>query len=151
MADWYVRPLSPPEYAPGDLPPTRAERAAEVIRLWRAGTPEREIAELIEMPPTAIRPFIKELRDAGEDIPYRRRPQPCRRSEHDRRAASPAQGVGGESEKDAPMLPGPTLDTVRATELAAMLKALADPHRLRIVNMPLRSVSDVGGVSAGVL
>lgn len=135
VADWYVRPLPPPEYAPGDLPPTRAERAAEVIRLWRAGTPEREIAELIEMPPTAIGPFIKELRDAGEDIPYRRRPRPRRRSEHDRRPASPAAGVGGEPEKALSPLPVPTLDAVRAAELAAMLKALADPHRLQIVNM----------------
>ncbi len=135
VADWYVRPLPPPEYAPGDLPPTRAERAAEVIRLWRAGTPEREIAELIEMPPTAIGPFIKELRDAGEDIPYRRRPRPRRQSEHDRRPASPVEEVGGEPEKAAPPLPPPTLDTVRAAELAVMLKALADPHRLQIVNM----------------
>lgn len=135
VADWYVRPLPPPEYAPGDRPPTRAERAAEVIRLWRAGTPEREIAEIIEMPPTAIGPFIKELRDAGEDIPYRRRPRPRRRSGHDCRAASPAQGVGGEPEKAAPPLPAPTLGRVRAAELATMLKALADPHRLQIVNM----------------
>jgi ArsR family transcriptional regulator len=135
VADWYVRPLPPPEYAPGDRPPTRAERAAEVIRLWRAGTPEREIAEVIEIPPTAIGPFIKELRDAGEDIPYRRRPRPRRRSEHDRRAASPAKGVSGEPKKAVPPLPAPTLDTVRAAELATMLKALADPHRLQIINM----------------
>lgn len=133
VADWYVRPLPPPEYAPGDRPPTRADRAAEVIQLWRAGTPEREIAEVIEMPPTAIGPFIKELRDAGEDIPYRRRPRPRRRSEHDRRAAT--SGQGGEAEKAAPPLPAPTLDAVRAAELGAMLKALSDPHRLRIVNM----------------
>jgi ArsR family transcriptional regulator len=135
VADWYVRPLPPPEYAPGDLPPTRAERAAEVIRLWRAGAPEREIAELIEMPPTAIGPFIKELRDAGEDIPYRRRPRPRRQSEHDRRAASPVEETGGKPEKIAMPLPAPTLDAVQAAELGAMLKALSDPHRLRIVTM----------------
>jgi hypothetical protein len=51
------------------------------------------------------------------------------------RATSPAKGVSGEPVKAAPPLPAPTLDTVRAAGLATILKGLADPHRLQILNM----------------
>lgn len=75
VADWYVRPLPAPEYAPGDRPPTKSERDAVLVRLWREGRPEREIAEALDLKPEAIGPFVRELRDAGKHLPYRRPPR----------------------------------------------------------------------------
>lgn len=74
-ADWYVRPLPAPEYAPGDLPPTKTERDALLIRLWQEGRPEQEIAEALDLAATAVGPYVRELRDAGEELPYRRPPR----------------------------------------------------------------------------
>lgn len=75
VADWYVRPLPAPEYAPGDQAPGKVERDALLIRLWRAGKPEREIAEALDLESCAVAPYIRELRDAGMDLPYRRPPR----------------------------------------------------------------------------
>jgi transcriptional regulator with XRE-family HTH domain len=75
VADWYVRPLPAPEYAPGDRPPTKSERNAMLVRLWREGRPEREIAEALDLKPEAVGPFVRELRDVGEHLSYRRPPR----------------------------------------------------------------------------
>ena len=72
VADWYVRPLPAPEYAPGDRPPTKSERDAVLVRLWREGRSEREIAEALDLKPDAVGPYVRELRDAGRHLPYRR-------------------------------------------------------------------------------
>jgi hypothetical protein len=68
-------PLPAPEYAPGDLPPTKAERDTLLMRLWRQGKPEREIADALDLVPAAVGPYVRELRDAGKDLPYRRPPR----------------------------------------------------------------------------
>ncbi|HXR30319.1 MAG TPA: helix-turn-helix domain-containing protein [Solirubrobacterales bacterium] len=75
VADWYVRPLPAPEYAPGDRPPTKSERDVVLMRLWREGRPEREIAEALDLRPEAVGPYVRELRDAGQHLPYRRPPR----------------------------------------------------------------------------
>jgi transcriptional regulator with XRE-family HTH domain len=75
VADWYVRPLPAPEYAPGDRPPTKSERDAMLARLWREGRPEREIAEALDLTPGSVGAYVGELRNAGEHLPYRRPPR----------------------------------------------------------------------------
>jgi transcriptional regulator with XRE-family HTH domain len=77
VADWYVRPLPAPEYVPGDRPPTKSERDAVLVRLWREGRPEREIAEALDLTPGSVGAYVGELRNAGEHLPYRR---PARRA-----------------------------------------------------------------------
>ncbi len=72
VADWYVVPLPPPEYAPGDRPPSKADRLAVIARMWRDGRSERQIAEALDLSVGAIGPYVAELREAGEDLPYRR-------------------------------------------------------------------------------
>jgi transcriptional regulator with XRE-family HTH domain len=72
VVDWYVRPLPPPELPPGNRPPTRSEREAELERLWREGRPEREIAMAMGWTPGAVGAAVRDLRDAGRDLPYRR-------------------------------------------------------------------------------
>jgi transcriptional regulator with XRE-family HTH domain len=92
VVDWYVRPLPAPEYAPGDPPPTKAERDALLMRLWRDCRPEREIAEALDLAATAVGPYVRELRDGGEDLPYRRLPRSAaeRAARRRRRARSSA-------------------------------------------------------------
>jgi transcriptional regulator with XRE-family HTH domain len=75
VADWYVRPLPAPEYALGDRPPTKSERDAVLVRLWQEGRPEREIAEALDLKREAVGPYVRELRDAGRHLPYRRPPR----------------------------------------------------------------------------
>jgi transcriptional regulator with XRE-family HTH domain len=75
VADWYVRPLPAPEYALGDQPPIKAERDAVLMRSWREGASEREIAEMLDLTISSVGPYIRELRDAGEQLPYRRPPR----------------------------------------------------------------------------
>jgi transcriptional regulator with XRE-family HTH domain len=75
VVDWYVRPLPAPEYAAGVQPPTKSERDAILVRLWRCGAPEREIAEALDLTIGAVGPYVRELRDAGEDLAYRRPPR----------------------------------------------------------------------------
>lgn len=74
VGNWYVRPLAPPEYLPGERP-TKAERDQIVVRLWNDGRSEAEIAEAIDFPRKSISPYIRELRDAGKHLPYRRPPR----------------------------------------------------------------------------
>jgi hypothetical protein len=101
VLDWYVRPLTVPEYAEhspwlgwrrliarwpqrssmqpktscGDRPLTKAERDPLLVRLWRKGRPEREIAEALDLAPAAVGPYVRELRDSEEDLPYRPPPR----------------------------------------------------------------------------
>jgi transcriptional regulator with XRE-family HTH domain len=75
VGDWYVRPLPPPEYAPGDKVPGKAERDVLLMRLWREGKSEREIAEALDLASCAVAPYVRELRDAGLDLPHRRPPR----------------------------------------------------------------------------
>lgn len=72
LVDWYVRPLPAPEYASGDRPPSKAERDALLVQLWYEGRSEREIAEALDLTVGAVGPYIRELRDAGMHLPYRR-------------------------------------------------------------------------------
>jgi Helix-turn-helix. len=102
-ADWNIRPLPAPEYAPGDRRPTKAERDVALIRLWREGKTEREIGEALDIPSRRVASAIAELRNAGEDLPYRRPPRRAveiaahrrRRPPHapDQAAALPRRGV----------------------------------------------------------
>jgi transcriptional regulator with XRE-family HTH domain len=72
VGDWHVRPLPAPEYPVGERPPTRSEREAELEMLWRDGRLEREIAETLGWTPATVAAAVRELRDAGRDLPYRR-------------------------------------------------------------------------------
>jgi transcriptional regulator with XRE-family HTH domain len=75
LVDWYVRPLPAPEYANGARPPSKAERDALLVQLWHEGQSEREIAETLELSVSAVGPYVRELRDAGRRLPYRRPPR----------------------------------------------------------------------------
>jgi hypothetical protein len=75
VADWYVRPLPAPEYAPGDRRPTKSERDAVLARMWQEGRLEREIAEALDLTPGSVGACVGELRNAGEYLPYRRPPR----------------------------------------------------------------------------
>jgi transcriptional regulator with XRE-family HTH domain len=74
VADWHTRPLAPPEFLPGEAP-TKAERDQLLIRLWREGHPEQEIAEALDLSRSSVAPYVRDLRDAGENLPYRRPPR----------------------------------------------------------------------------
>ena len=74
VANWHIRPLAPPEFLPGDAP-TKAERDRLLVRLWREGRSEAEIADAFDLSRKAVGPYVRELRDAGEDLPYRRPPR----------------------------------------------------------------------------
>jgi len=74
VANWHFRPLAPPEFLPGERP-AKAERDQLLMRLWREGRPEAEIAEALDLSRKAVGPYVRELRDAGEDLPYRRSPR----------------------------------------------------------------------------
>jgi transcriptional regulator with XRE-family HTH domain len=93
VASWHIRPLAPPEFLPGEGP-TKAERDRLLVRLWRQGRPEREIGEALDLERTSVGPYVRELRDEGEDLPYRRPPRSAaeaaaRRRRRDRRDAHP--------------------------------------------------------------
>lgn len=75
VGDWHVRPLPAPEYGPGDHPPSKAERDALLVRLWREGRPERDIADALDLKVDAVGSCVRELRDAGERLPHRRPPR----------------------------------------------------------------------------
>jgi transcriptional regulator with XRE-family HTH domain len=72
---WYVRPLPASEYGPKDHPPTKAERDALLARLWREGLSERDIADALGLKVGAVGPYVRDLRDAGKRLPYRRPPR----------------------------------------------------------------------------
>lgn len=75
ISGWYELPLPAPEIAPGDPPPAKTQRDAEVVALWRAGRSEAEIASKLDLSVASIGPYIRELRDAGLRLPYRRPPR----------------------------------------------------------------------------
>ncbi|MGH3427108.1 MAG: hypothetical protein ACRD3Q_02185, partial [Terriglobales bacterium] len=52
-----------------------AERDALLTRLWREGRPEREIADALGLKIGAVGSYVRELRDAGKRLPYRRPPR----------------------------------------------------------------------------
>jgi transcriptional regulator with XRE-family HTH domain len=104
VADWNVRPLPAPEYAPGDRPPTKSERDVVLIRLWREGRPEQEIANALGVKVGIVACNVSDLRDAGVHLPYRRPPRRAvetaarRRRDHRGEAVRRARsrdGVGG--------------------------------------------------------
>jgi transcriptional regulator with XRE-family HTH domain len=74
VGNWYVRPLAPPEYLPGERP-TKADRDRVVERMWNEGRSEIEIAEALDIPRKSMGPYIRELRDAGACLPFRRAPR----------------------------------------------------------------------------
>lgn len=78
VGGWYVRPLPAPKYGPKDHPPTKAERDAQLVRLWREGRSERDVAEALDLKIGAVGPYVRELRDAGTHLPYRRPPRRMR-------------------------------------------------------------------------
>lgn len=43
--------------------------------LWREGRREPEIAEALDLEVASVGPYVRELRDAGEHLPYRRPPR----------------------------------------------------------------------------
>jgi transcriptional regulator with XRE-family HTH domain len=93
VANWHFRPLAPPEFLPGERP-TKTERDQLLMRLWREGRPEAEIAEALDLSRKAVGPYVRELRDAGEDLPYRRPPRSAvevaaRRRRHSHDAGAP--------------------------------------------------------------
>lgn len=68
VANWHIRPLALPEFLPGEAP-TKAERDQLLIRLWSEGRGEQEIAEALDLARASIGPYVRELRDVGEDLP----------------------------------------------------------------------------------
>lgn len=74
VTTWHIRPLAPPEFLPGEAP-TKAERDQLLIRLWGEGRPEQEIAEALDLRGSSVGPYVRDLRDAGEDLHYRRVPR----------------------------------------------------------------------------
>lgn len=75
VADWYIRPLPAPEYARGDRRPAKADRDSLLVRLWREGKSECEIAEALDLASSAVGPYVRDLRDVGVDLRYRRPPR----------------------------------------------------------------------------
>lgn len=108
VANWHIRPLAPPEFLPGEGP-TKAERDRLLARLWRQGRPEGEIAEALDLERTSVGPYVRELRDAGEDLPYRRPPRSAieaaarrRRGDHPRPAPSGSASPRGHTSRPQP-------------------------------------------------
>ena len=75
IVDWSVRPLPAPEFAPGEPKPTKAERDAELVRLWQEERSLKEIADALGLESGTVGHYISDLRDAGERLPYRRPPR----------------------------------------------------------------------------
>jgi transcriptional regulator with XRE-family HTH domain len=73
-ANWHTRPLAPPEFLPGEAP-SKPERDQLLIRLWKEGCPEPEIAEALDLSRSSVGPYVRDLRDAGEILTYRRAPR----------------------------------------------------------------------------
>ena len=96
VASWYIRPLAAPEFLPGEGP-TKAERDRLLVRLWRQGRPEREIAEALDLEGTSVGPYVRDLRDVGEDLPYRRPPRKATEFAARRRRQKPPRTARAES------------------------------------------------------
>lgn len=75
VADWSVRPLPAPEFAPGEPKPTKAERDDELVQLWQEGRSLNEIGDLLGLESATVGHYICDLRDAGVHLPYRRPPR----------------------------------------------------------------------------
>jgi transcriptional regulator with XRE-family HTH domain len=93
VVDWHTRPLAPPEFLPGEAP-TKAERDQLLIRLWSEGRGEQEIAEALDIARASIGPYVRDLRDVGVQLAYRRPPRSrleflARRRRGDHHAALP--------------------------------------------------------------
>jgi transcriptional regulator with XRE-family HTH domain len=107
VTNWHCRPLAPPEFLPGERP-TKAERDQLLMRLWREGHPEAEIAEALDLSRKAVGPYVRELRDAGEDLSYRRPPRSAiemaarRRRGHSLRHPDQRMALRGRSEHRTP-------------------------------------------------
>jgi DNA-binding CsgD family transcriptional regulator len=52
-----------------------SQRDRLLMRMWRDGRLEAEIAEALDLSRKAVGSYVRELRDAGEDLPYRRPPR----------------------------------------------------------------------------
>lgn len=100
VGDWYVRPLPAPEYGQEDGPPTKAERDHLLVRLWREGRTEREIAEALDLEVASVGPYVRELRDAGARLPYRRAPRRGVEAAARCRRRSCKEWVGGSCRSD---------------------------------------------------
>lgn len=93
VASWHIRPLAPPEFLPGEAP-IKAERDHLLVRLWRAGRGEQEVAEALDLERASIGPYIRDLRDVGVELPYRRPPRSrAERAARRRRRAAQASPV----------------------------------------------------------
>lgn len=93
VADWHIRPLPAPEFLPGEAP-TKAERDQLLARLWKEGRGEQEIAEALDLTRSSVGPYVRELRDAGEPLPYRRPPRSPTEIAARRRRRGPHPRVG---------------------------------------------------------
>jgi transcriptional regulator with XRE-family HTH domain len=56
LANWHIRPLALPEFLPGEAP-TKAERDQLLIRFWREGRGEPEIAEALDLARSSVGPL----------------------------------------------------------------------------------------------
>lgn len=74
VASWNLRPLPAPEFFPGERP-SKADRDRQLVRLWNEARPEEEIANALGLSKGAVGPYVRELRDGGEHLPYRRPPR----------------------------------------------------------------------------
>lgn len=75
VADWSVRPLPAPEFAPCEPRPSKAERDEELIQLWREGSSLIEIGDALGLESATVGHYVCDLRDAGVHLPYRRPPR----------------------------------------------------------------------------
>jgi transcriptional regulator with XRE-family HTH domain len=98
VATWHIRPLAPPEFLPGEAP-TKAERDELLLRLWNRGRGEQEIAEALDLSPTSIGPYVRDLRDSGIQLAYRRPPRS--------RAESLARRRRGDRQAEPKAVPNP--------------------------------------------
>jgi transcriptional regulator with XRE-family HTH domain len=97
VASWNLRPLPAPEFCPGERP-SKADRDRQLVRLWNEARSEEEIANALGLSKAAVGPYVRELRDAGEHLPYRRPPRRAveaaarlrRRGEHPRKPPQPS-------------------------------------------------------------
>jgi transcriptional regulator with XRE-family HTH domain len=96
VASWHIRPLAPPEFLPGEAP-SKANRDRLLVRLWRQGHSERQVAEALDLERASVGPYIRDLRDAGKDLPYRRPPRRATEVAARRRRQGRARRAGSTS------------------------------------------------------
>jgi transcriptional regulator with XRE-family HTH domain len=103
VGGWNVRPLPAPEYGPEDHPPTKTERDTLLVLLWQEGRLEREIAEALGLKISAVGSYVRELRDVGKHLPYRRPPRRPSEAAARRRRCNSSDSVR-QNESDTPAL-----------------------------------------------